>query len=187
MIEMRKIMIITGLPGSGKTTVSSYIREKGIPVFLSGDVIRDEMKRRGLEFNNRNSEMVASDIRKKYGMDYPTRKTGEKIKKVKAELVCVDGPRDVFEVRYLTKLGHVILLIVEAPEKIRYQRFANMKGYKRVKNYEEFKWRDSEELKRGMKELIETDEFEKYRIKNDGSMQKVRKSVDAFLEKLQKE
>ena len=181
---MRTILILSGLPGAGKSAVSSYIREKGIPVFQTGDVIREEMKKRGLEFNNVNSEKVSVDIRKEHGMDYPARKTVEKIEKLDDALICADGPRDMFEVRCFADTSRVIIVIVQAPEKVRYERIMKAGGYKKPKSFEEFQWRNEQELKRGMRDVINTTKFEKHIIINDGTREELHIKIDKVLEKI---
>lgn len=42
------VIVITGLPGSGKTIASDVARELGLPVVTMGDVIRDEAVRSGI-------------------------------------------------------------------------------------------------------------------------------------------
>jgi dephospho-CoA kinase len=181
---MRTIIIIAGLPGSGKTEASSYIRERSIPVFIMGDIIRDEMKKRGLEFNNLNSERVSLEIRKEHGKEYTARRTVENIEKSGDELVCVDGCRDMHELRYFSKAGQVVLLIVQAPEKIRYSRRIKASGYKRPKNFKEFVWRTEEERNRGIGDLMDTKGFEKHTILNNGTKEDLYRKIDRLLEKI---
>jgi len=183
---MKIILIITGLPGAGKTAASSHIRKTGIPVFLTGDVIREEMKKRGMEFNNANSERVAVEVRKEHGMDYPSRKTAEKIEKLDEELVCVDGPRDMYEIRYFARIAMVMIAIIKSPDRVRYQRLVRAGGYKKPKSYEEFLWRANEELKRGMKEVIGTREYEKHVIINDSTKEEMYKKIDILIEEIRK-
>ena len=186
MNENKTIILVTGLPGSGKTAASSHIRSKGIPTFLLGDIFREEMRKRGLEFTNVNSERVAVQVRKEHGMDYAARKTGEKIKRLDNMLVCVDGARDMFELRRLASFGKLILVIIDAPEKIRYKRLVNAGGYKRPKSYEEFLWRAKEELKRGMAKIIHTHKYEKYVIRNKSTKYELKRKIDELLENIHK-
>jgi len=45
----RLIVCLTGMPGAGKSSVASFLKEKGFTVVTMGDVIREEAKRQGLE------------------------------------------------------------------------------------------------------------------------------------------
>jgi dephospho-CoA kinase len=40
-MAQRRLILITGMTGSGKTTLSGIIRETGLKVVTMGDVIRD--------------------------------------------------------------------------------------------------------------------------------------------------
>jgi len=43
------IIAVTGMPGSGKSTVSKALsQELSAPLFVMGDLVRDEVVRRGL-------------------------------------------------------------------------------------------------------------------------------------------
>ena len=64
-----KIIAFVGMPASGKSEAARIAAEMGIPVINMGDVIRKEVLRRGLEPNDSNTGMVATDLRKCEGMD----------------------------------------------------------------------------------------------------------------------
>ena len=49
MSNKRLIVCLTGMPGAGKSSVASFLKEKGFVVMTMGDVVREEAKRQGLE------------------------------------------------------------------------------------------------------------------------------------------
>ena len=53
-----KILIITGMPGAGKSEVADAFHNAGYPLIIMGDVIREETKKRGLEPNPENTKKV---------------------------------------------------------------------------------------------------------------------------------
>ena len=55
---MSKIIAVTGLPGSGKSTVVDYLVQKGFHRVYFGQVTLDELKNRGLEVNEQNEKEV---------------------------------------------------------------------------------------------------------------------------------
>ena len=50
-----KIIAFVGAPASGKTEAANVARELGIPVISMGDVIREELRRRGLPLTDENA------------------------------------------------------------------------------------------------------------------------------------
>ena len=53
------LVLIVGMPGSGKSFASSVIRKRfKAKTFKTGDVIRDEIKRRGLKYNPENDKRM---------------------------------------------------------------------------------------------------------------------------------
>jgi dephospho-CoA kinase len=183
---MKKIIAVTGLPGAGKTAVSRIINQREIPVFITGDITREEMTRRGMEHSNENSEKIARQMREEFGMEFATKKSWEKAEKMTDEIVCLEGLRDIHELRFLKEQGKTMLIVVSAPDKVRYDRLVKGKGYKHPKNFEEFVWRSENEAERGMQELMNTQEIKKYTIINDGSLEELGTKVDKILEYIRK-
>ena len=186
----RTIIVVTGLPGSGKSEVSGYLKGLGIPMFRTGDVIREEVLDRGLELNPRNSEKIARQLRKEEGTDVAARRTCEKIKPLRG-LVCVEGIRDMDELEYLATLGRIVLVIVEADEKVRFSRQRVRRSGGRLepssrnpKTLEDFEWRDRMERERGLDEVIATDRYEKHVIENNEGLAELRNRVDALLKEI---
>ena len=44
-----KIFIIVGMPAAGKNIARIYAEERGLPYFATGDLVREEVRRRGIE------------------------------------------------------------------------------------------------------------------------------------------
>ena len=65
--SMSKVLVLAGLPGSGKSVASEIAKSMNIPIIIMGNVIRRETAERGLEPNSRNIGMVAEDLREKFG------------------------------------------------------------------------------------------------------------------------
>jgi len=187
----KTIIVVTGLPGSGKSEVSSYMKSLGIPMFRTGDVIREEVLKRGLELNPQNSEMIARRLREEEGMDVASRRVGKKIKALLDGLVCVEGPRDMSEISHLAKLGRLILVIVDAPDEVRFSRQKSRKSGSRLepasrnpKTLDEFRWRDARERERGLDEVMATRKFDKHVIVNDGTLEGLKRKVDGLLDSI---
>lgn len=126
---MANIIAIVGLPGSGKSEVIKYITRKyNWPKVYFGQVTFDEMKKRGLEINEKNERMVREDLRKKFGNDYYAKKVIEKIKLIKKEKnILVESLYSwpeylMFKKTFCEKF---IVLSIYASPKMRYKRLRN--------------------------------------------------------------
>jgi dephospho-CoA kinase len=180
------IIVVTGLPGSGKSEVSREIKRRKIPTFITGSIIREEASRRGLELTLESQEYVARELRKEYGPDAPIRLIEHRIRDSESELVCVDGPRNVKELELLSKLGQVFLVIVESARRVRYRRLRKRAKPSDPEAWERFLWRDRKELERGMRSLTRTTKFRKYIIKNTGSLSDLRSKIARILREIRK-
>jgi dephospho-CoA kinase len=177
----RKIIVVTGLPGSGKSEVSRDIKRRGIPTFITGNIIKEEVSRRGLELTLESQEYIARELRKEYGPDAPINMIEHKIRDSKSGIICVDGPRNVKEVELLKDIGDVFLIIVECSKMVRYRRLRRRGGPRDPDDWERFAWRDKKELERGMHSLTRTEKFRKYTIKNTGTLSDLKSKISKIL------
>jgi dephospho-CoA kinase len=177
----RKIIVVTGLPGSGKSVVSRDIRRRKIPTFFSGNIIKEEVQKRGLELTVESQELVARELRKEYGPDAPINFIEHKIKESREALICVDGPRNVKEIELLRKFGKVFLVMVESAKKERFRRLKKRASSRDPESWDRFEWRNRKELERGMNSLIRTKRFRKYLIRNTGTISDLRFKITRIL------
>ena len=184
---MKRIIVVTGLPGSGKSEVSREIKRRKIPTFFTGNIIKDEVVKRGLDLTVESSEYVARELRKQYGRDAPIRMIEHKIESAKASLVCVDGPRNLKELDLLKTHGKVFLVIVESAKKLRYSRLRKRASVRDPEGWDHFLWRDRKELERGMHSLLRTRRYKRYVIKNTGTVTELRSKVLKVLKKIKSE
>src|SRR5512146_1616455 len=90
-----KVIAFVGMPGAGKSEASAVAREMGMPVVIMGDVLREEVRERGLPPTDVNTGAVANQLRKDEGMDAIAKRCMPKIEALKANDVVVgkiDGP-----------------------------------------------------------------------------------------------
>src|SRR5438445_8560629 len=69
----KTLVVLVGMPGAGKSLASSVAKQFGMPVFVSGDIIRLEAKKRGLEPTRTNLVWLLLQQQKKEGMGAVTR------------------------------------------------------------------------------------------------------------------
>src|ERR687897_3306464 len=131
----RVIVCLTGMPGAGKSTVASFLKEKGFAVVTMGDVIREEAKRQGLEPTDVNLGKMMLKLRQDLGPGAVGQIVLQKLQRDHANnnnnnsgggsdknssIVVIDGIRSVAEVEVLKKVGHVRLLAIHASEDTRF-------------------------------------------------------------------
>ncbi len=63
-----KIVSIVGMPGAGKSEVARTFEGKGFKRIRFGDVTDQEIKKRGLELNEKNERYVRELLRQEHGM-----------------------------------------------------------------------------------------------------------------------
>ncbi|MDI9395314.1 MAG: dephospho-CoA kinase [Euryarchaeota archaeon] len=171
-----KIIAFVGMPASGKTEASRIAAEMGIPVIIMGDVIRKEVLKRGLEPNDSNTGMVATDLRKCEGMDAVARRCISQIRETGSELVAVDGVRGIAEVECFRKeFGKGFILIsIYAPIEVRFSRIQKRGRSDDMNSIEGLRHRDERELSWGMGEAIDASNVE---IENNSTLETFRKDV----------
>ncbi len=178
---MRKIIVVTGLPGSGKSEVSREFKRRKIPTFISGNIVRDEVLKRGMDLTAESSEFVARQLRKEYGPDAPVRLLESRIESSPSGIICVEGPRNLREVHLLARHGEIYLVVVESARKLRYGRLRRRASPRDPARWSEFEWRDRRELQRGMRSLLITRKFRRYLIKNTGTVSELRSKAARIL------
>jgi dephospho-CoA kinase len=181
---MKSIVVVIGLPGAGKSEASKIFKELGMPMFRTGDVVRNEVVRRGMQLTMENQEKVSIEMRKAEGMDAPAKRILDKIRDTDNGMVVVEGPRNIEEVDTLATVGDVVLLVVEAPSKTRFERLCKRAETRDPKKPQELEWRDRKELGRGMAELLKTDKYPCHIIKNTGNLKDLKENINKFLDKI---
>jgi len=179
-----KVIIIIGLPGSGKSLASNCLFKKKIPVYKPGSIIKDEVVKRGLELTVESEEHIARDLRKEHGKDAPARLLGSTIEKGKSDIICIDGFRNIEEVHYIERFGKVFLVEVRTPKKVRYSRLIGRAHDRDPETHKLAEWRDRKEIERGLNTLLTTEKYTKFVINNNGRIHDFKKRLDEILGKI---
>ncbi|MBI3413330.1 MAG: AAA family ATPase [Candidatus Aenigmarchaeota archaeon] len=173
-----KIICLVGMPGAGKGEVNKILESENIPTVVMSFVVRDEVKKRGLEPNIKNLDNVAVDLRKQFGKDVVAKRIAEKVKTINSNVVCVDGVRNIEEIDILKKVGDVTIVCIDAPEKMRFERLSKRGESRDPKNLGEFKWREQKQIGLGVDRVIEIAD---YKIVNDDSLEDLEKKIKKLL------
>lgn len=141
------IIGVTGNNGSGKDTFANYlVSNKGFTHISLSDFIREETARRGIELTRFNFHDVANEMRVKSGPGILAKLALDRMDESKNYVVT--SIRNPNEIKELKKAGNFVLVAVDAPAEIRFNRIIerNRKNEKEIISFEQFKKFEAEEL-----------------------------------------
>jgi dephospho-CoA kinase len=148
------VLVIVGMPGAGKSLASSVMKARGMPVFVSGDIIRAEARKRKLKFTRKNLGELMLKIRKDEGMGAVAKRLVPLVEKASAEFVVYEGARSVEEVDELRRKYHVVKIAIHASTEARFKRLQRRWRSDRPRGLADFAERDNRELGVGIAKLI---------------------------------
>ena len=148
------IVCLTGMPGSGKSSIVSALKAMGLEALNLGDGVRAEAKRRNLEPSGDNLGKLMLELREKNGPGAIAELLTEPIKNSQSKVIIIDGVRSTAEIEVLKNVGSVKLLSIEASADTRY-KFLSARGRSDdPKTREKFEERDNREIGVGLGETI---------------------------------
>jgi len=149
------IVCLTGMPGAGKSTIVSKLKEEGYETFSLGDGVRSEAKRQNLEPTGENLGKLMLELRQKNGPGAIAELIKESIQKSNHEIIIIDGIRSIHEINVLKETGNLKLLAVEASSETRFNFLTQRKRSDDPLTREKFEERDNREISVGLQEIIE--------------------------------
>ena len=141
------IIGVIGTLGAGKGTVASYIaKKKGFRHISMSKIIRYEAKKLGYGMDRTSLQKVGNIFSKrKKGL---SEKVLERMAKYRVDDAVVEGIRIVPDIKRLKKAGKFVLLAVDAPIKVRYERILKRNNLQdKGVSFEDFKREDEKELR----------------------------------------
>jgi len=183
-VEKKVVVGVTGMPGSGKSTAVKAGEALGYPVVVMGDLLRAEVRRRGLELTDENIGKVMFQWRAERGEDVLAKFTIQVIRKLDSQVVLIDGIRTSREVEEFRKsFPGFTLIAVHAPVKLRFKRIFKRSRIDDVQTWEMFRQRDLRELRVGVGAAIAMSDV----VVNDvGSLGKLKSEMKRILRELSK-
>ncbi|MFH1359250.1 MAG: AAA family ATPase [archaeon] len=176
---------LVGTLGSGKGTVREILEDKGFKTkIFSVDVLEKELNKRKIPITRKSLRDIGSEIRSKEGLNAIAFRL---IKSLDLNEDCViDGARNLGEVEEMKKHGFIIVG-VDAPIKIRFDRLVFRAGPKDFKTWDEFieqEKKDLDEKKPTGQQNALCMKQAKHIIINDLNHDVLVKKVDKLLENL---
>jgi dephospho-CoA kinase len=154
-----------GFPGSGKSTAIEAIKSFG-PLFIMGDVVREETVNQGLELTGPNIANTAKGLREKHGENVISERIIEKIKEVektvepgKKQIVIIDGLRSDKEFNNFKQSYPITVIFLDCPDEVRYSRLSQRGRKGDATEVELHKKRDEMEIGFGLLKLKDLAEY----------------------------
>jgi len=183
MRKGRVIIAITGMPGSGKSTVARMLADKlGCKLVSMGDAVRSEVRRRGLPLTVDNVEKVAMELRREKGkaaVAYIVRKHVEDLFSSGADCVIVDGLRALEEADVLKEAADSLCIVaVHASPRRRLERLISRGRRDDIKSAEDLRMRDEANLSFGIGDVIALADF---MIVDEDGLSELESAVDRLV------
>ncbi len=148
------VVCLTGMPGAGKSTIVSKLKEQGYEAFNLGDGVRAEAKRQNLNPTGENLGKMMLELRKKNGPGAVAELIKPSIENATHEIIIIDGIRSIHEINVLKETGNVKLLAVKASPDTRFNFMSERKRSDDPLTREKFDERDNREIGVGLEEII---------------------------------
>jgi dephospho-CoA kinase len=143
------------MPGAGKSTVASFLKERGFVAITMGDAVREEARRQGLEPTDANFGKLMLKLRQDLGQEAIAHLILRRLERDgDSGDVVIDGIRSIPEVELLKKIGYVKLLAIHASRDTRLRHLIDRGRSDAPINTNEFTGRDKRELSIGISEAI---------------------------------
>jgi len=181
----KALILLAGMPGSGKSVFALKAKEYGLGVVSLGDIVREEAMKRKLTLDSKNMMSIAKELRKTYGKEIVARLALKRILDMlnTHSIVVVDGIRNLEEVEFLRSNidAELIIVSIHASPKTRFKRLVERGRDDDPKDWESFLNRDYEELSLGLGNVIALSDVI---IVNEGSLQEFHQLIENFFDKV---
>jgi dephospho-CoA kinase len=179
MIRRRRLIGLTGTNAAGKGEAAAFFQHHGFDYLSLSDVIRDELKRKGLDFDRDNLIRAGNALRQEFGPDVLARRIMEK---VTGDSV-IDSIRNPNEIEFLRRQDDFTLLAIDAPLDLRYERARRRGRNESALNLEEFRAKEAEEKTDDPagQQLTRVIRMADHIIVNDSTLQEFHRKLEAFL------
>ncbi len=169
MKDSTKIIGLTGTNGAGKGEAAAFFQSAGFAFYSLSDLIREEIRRKGLSISRNNLIKTGNALRERYGADILARWT---MKKVLGNAV-IDSIRNTEEIAYLRTHANFILLAIDAPAEIRFARTKKRGRDESAANISDFLAKEAEEMAGGndKQQLQACMQLADHTIQNNGTLE----------------
>jgi dephospho-CoA kinase len=167
------------MAGSGKSVVVNVAIQNGYDVVAMGDEVREEARRRNMEFTPENLGKIMLELRQTEGDTVIAKRCIPKIEKTAKQKILIDGIRSLAEAEEFKKhFTNFKLIAVHSSPETRFKRLYNRQRSDDSKDWRTFRERDLRELSVGLGNAIAMSE---YMIVNEGEFETAKKKAKEVL------
>lgn len=174
-----RLIGLTGTNGSGKGEAAAFFQKRGYSSLSLSDVIRDELEKEGVPITRDNLIRKGNEMRETQGADVLARLV---MKKIKGKTV-VDSIRNPQEVEYLRRVDNFILLAIDAPVEMRFERAKKRGREESASTLQEFIAKEAEEMtdRQTGQQLSNCLQLADYKIENNSTLENLYKKLEKFV------
>jgi dCMP deaminase len=181
--------MITGVTGffcSGKDTMAEFLQQKGFKHVSLSDIIREELRSRGLKVNIPNLTRVGNQLRRDHGSGVLAERALRQIDHARNWVVT--SIRHPVEVETLRTRPDFVMVFVDAPQKTRYERSTGRARRGDPVSFKEFKAEETRQMRAkdgdpAAQALAATRELADVRIQNGRSLESFQTRIEKFIQK----
>jgi dephospho-CoA kinase len=173
-----RVVVLAGMPGSGKEEFVLVARALGYDVVHMGDVVRAEATKQNVKNTDKGVGGFANAERQSHGYDIWAKRCVPYVHKPRT---IIDGSRGLDELEVFRKAfgDEVELVAIYAPQKQRYRRLIERGREDAPRSWEEFSERDRRELSWGLGSLIAMADV---MLVNEGTLEDFKRACKMYLE-----
>jgi len=172
------IIGLTGKNGAGKGAVAIFLKKRGFGCCSLSDVIRDEVAKRRKPLTRDSLFAAGNELRRKFGPGVLAERIISRLDFDKPYVI--DSIRHPAETEVLRSAGPFVLLNVEAPAKVRFERLKKRRREQDPKTFQEFKQLEQAEGKSGVasdQQLEKTLKLADYTVRNSGTLRELHNEI----------
>lgn len=174
-----RLIIVTGMPGTGKEEFLNVASSVNIPFVRMGDAVREFYPLRGPDRERMSVGEFAESERKRYGYDIWAKRT---LEKMHGNVFLVDGCRSIDEVNAFRSLtDDVAVVAIHSTPEVRYARLVKRQRNDAPSDVREFDERDEREIGWGLAKIIALADV---MIPNDSTLEDFRELSKKVLMKM---
>lgn len=179
------IIGLTGRNGSGKGEAAKFLQHKSFYPYSLSDVIREEVRVRGMEITRERLIEVGTELRSQGGTGVLAERVLDKIEADKNYVI--DSFRHPDEVKAFRLRPDFRLLLVDATPEVRFQRVRD-RGRERdattVEEFMELESREEAAVDWHGQQLVAVEEIADFTISNNGSLGQLQDQLSDLLKRL---